>query len=217
MTRHFVREIEKLKERLLALCAVVEETVYDAMRALRERDLVLAQKIIDSDTTIDESEVEIEEECLKILALHQPVATDLRYVVAILKINNDLERIGDTAGNIAARAKSICALGSVDLPPELEEMTIKTKKMVRDSLQSLINLDADMARGVCHADVEIDQLNRRMYDLTHSAISKDSSRSESYIMILSVSRNLERIADLTTNIAEDVIYLIEGEIVRHRI
>ena len=216
MTKHFIREIEKLKERLLALCAVVEETVYDAMRALRERDSALAQKIIDGDATIDEIEVEIEEECLKILALHQPVAVDLRYVVAILKINNDLERIGDTAGNIAARAKNMCTLGSVHLPPELDEMTIKTKKMVHDSLQSLVNLDANMAREVCRADAEIDQLNRRMFALTQSEISKDPSRTESCIVVLSVSRHLERIADLTTNIAEDVIYLIEGEIVRHR-
>lgn len=216
MTKHFVREVEKLKERLLALCTVVENTVYDAMRAVRERDAALAQMIIDRDSEIDATEVEIEEECLKILALHQPVAIDLRYVVAILKINNDLERIGDTAGNIASRAKSLYALGDVEIPCELEEMTTKTKKMVHDSLHALVNLDADLARAVCRSDDDVDQLNRRMYALTQEEIRKDPTQTDKRIALLSVSRHLERIADLTTNIAEDVIYLIEGEIVRHR-
>jgi len=216
MTKFFLREIDKLKQRLQDHCARVEETVYDAMRAIWEWDGELAQRVIERDVEIDSTEVEIEEECLKILALHQPVAIDLRYTIACLKINNELERIGDVASNIASRAKHLAKLGRSPIPPELEIMTTKTKTMLHNSLSSLINLDAQLARELLCMDEEVDALNRRMHVLMQEQMRKQPEHVERCVLLLSVSRHLERIADYATNIAEDVIYLTEGEIVRHR-
>jgi phosphate transport system protein len=218
MAKHLEREIENLKKQILSLGAVVEDTVQKAARAMKIHDAVLAQTIIDFDVEIDHTEVVIEEECLKILALHQPVAVDLRFIVAVLKINNDLERIGDLAVNIAERAVFIAS--QTQFKPviffDFEEMARKTQSMLKRSLDALVNANTDLAREVCAADDEVDAMNREMYIQVENSIKAHPEQVESLIHMLSASRHLERIADHATNIAEDVIYMIEGEIVRHR-
>ena len=210
------KELQKLKKRILSLGAMVEERVRMAIKAVETRDEKLAKRIIEMDREIDEIEVEIEEECLKILALHQPVAVDLRFIAAVIKINNDLERIGDQAVNIAERVVSIARRPQVTVPFDYKLMAEKTETMLKESLDALVNLDADLAHKVCLKDDEVDDINREIYDKVKEAIRSHPDRVGYMINLLLVSRHLERIADLTTNIAEEVIYLIEGEISRHR-
>ena len=210
------KELQKLKKRILSLGTMVEERVRMAIKAVQTRDDNLGRKIIDADREIDEIEVEIEEECLKILALHQPVAVDLRFIAAVIKINNDLERIGDQAVNIAERVVSIARRPPVTVPFDYKLMAEKTEAMLRESLDALVNLDADLAHKVCLKDDEVDDMNREIYDKVKEAIRSHPDRVGYMINLLLVSRHLERIADLTTNIAEEVIYMVEGEISRHR-
>jgi len=210
------KELQKLKKRILSLGTMVEERVRMAIKAVETRDEKLAKRIIEMDREIDEIEVEIEEECLKILALHQPVAVDLRFIAAVIKINNDLERIGDQAVNIAERVVSIARHPQVTVPFDYKLMAEKTETMLKESLDALVNLDADLAHKVCLKDDEVDDINREIYDKVKGAIRSHPDRVGYMINLLLVSRHLERIADLTTNIAEEVIYLIEGEISRHR-
>ncbi|MCB0309628.1 MAG: phosphate signaling complex protein PhoU [Bdellovibrionales bacterium] len=215
---HLAREIENLKRKLLTLGSIVEENLFKATKALVERNEVLATEVVQSDQEIDDLEVEVEEDCLKALALHQPVAIDLRYIVAVLKINNDLERIGDLAVNIGRRARKLTRL----CPPEsiginLTEMANRVRIMLHDSLEAMISLDAEQARSVCAADDAIDQMNRSYHRLVIEQIKQHPEHAEEYILFLNTSRHLERIADHATNIAEDVIYLTEGEIVRHQL
>ncbi len=210
------KELQKLKKRILSLGTMVEERVRMAIKAVETRDEKLAKRIIEMDREIDENEVEVEEECLKILALHQPVAVDLRFIAAVIKINNDLERIGDQAVNIAERVVSIARRPQVTVPFDYKLMAEKTETMLKESLDALVNLDADLAHKVCLKDDEVDDINREIYDKVKEAIRSHPDRVGYMINLLLVSRHLERIADLTTNIAEEVIYLIEGEISRHR-
>jgi len=216
MNIHLHREVEKLKNRILAYSTDIEDALQKAVKALKTRDLVLADQVIEHDNVLDQIEVEIEEDCLKILALHTPVAKDLRYVIAILKINNDLERIADQAVNIASRTRSLYLRRKKLLPDELNIMVDRSQAMLRESLKSLINLDTKIAKHVIECDDEVDELNRKMYDIVQDEIRKDPENAEFSINLLSVSKNLERVADLVTNIAEDVIYLVDGEIVRHK-
>jgi len=215
MSAHLQREIERLKKKILSISARVEAAIQDAVRSLKNRDPALAEKVIEGDAEIDRIEVEMEEDCLKVLALYQPVAADLRYVVAVLKINNDLERIGDQAVNIAERAEFLATQKRLEFPGELTLMLEKAQAMLRKSLDALINQDAVLAREVIAQDDEVDDLNRKMYSLIQSCICKEMDQLACFIAILSVSRQLERIADQVTNIAEDIVYLVEGEIVRH--
>ena len=215
MTQHLRREIEQLKKSILSLSTLVEETVSKAVKAVLERDKELALEIRASDDDIDQLEIRVEEECLKILALHQPLSIDLRFIVAALKINNDLERIGDQAVNIANRARKLANFPNVPDPFDLQTMTTKVKKMLQSSLDSLVNMDPELARQVCRSDEEVDAIHKHSYVVTQEKLREDPSLSEPMIMFLSVSRNLERIADLAENIAEDVIYMITGDIVRH--
>ncbi len=216
MSKHLEREIENLKKRVLALSATVEDNVYKAVRALTERNSSLAEEVIASDDRdIDQTEIEIEEECLKVLALHQPVAGDLRFIVAILKINSDLERMGDLAVNIAERAAFLASRARVEIPLDLALMAEKTKEMVRRSLDALVNRDSGLAREVLVDDDEVDAMNREMYIRIQDAIRRNPEELESLIHLLSCSHHLERIADHATNVAEDVVYMVEGVIVRH--
>jgi len=215
MSQHFQREIERLKKKILALSAVVEDSVRRAIRSVEERDTVLAQRVIKTDADIDQTEIDVEEDCLKILALHQPVAIDLRFIVAVLKINNDLERIGDMAANIAERAVFLSTQDKLDIPFNLRDMAEKAQSMLRRSLDALVNLDSALALQVCADDDEVDALYAKMYDLARESILAQPESIEILLNMLTVSRALERIADHATNIAEDVIYMIEGEIVRH--
>jgi phosphate transport system protein len=164
---------------------------------------------------IDHLEVEVEEECLKTLALHQPVASDLRLIVAALKINSDLERIGDLAVNIARKAVAFASLGPMEIPFDLAGMWEKTQRMLRDSLDALVNLNPAMATSVCARDNEVDQMKRQIRRTAEEMMQRDPAKVPALLTLLAVSRNLERVADHATNIAEDVIYMAEGRIIRH--
>lgn len=216
MSVHLHKAIESLKARILELSALVEESVITSIKAVHTRDEVLAQQVIDGDNRIDLAEVEVEEECLKILALHQPVATDLRFIVAVLKINNDLERIGDLAVNMASRARKLARIqGPPKAHVDFQGGEDRVREMLRKSLESLVNLDETTAKWVCAADEEIDQINRSVHKQVLQGIKEHPEDVDRLILLLSVSRNLERIGDHTTNIAEDVLYMVRGEIVRH--
>ncbi len=217
MTRHLDREIERLKRMLLGLSAVVEENVQRSVRALVRRDEALAREAIRlDDEAVDGAEVEVEEECLKALALHQPVASDLRFIIAVLKINADLERVGDMAVNIAERAVFLSEASPLDLPIDMRTMCEKAQSMLKRSLDALVNLDAKLAWEVCGDDDEVDELNRASYDAIQTRIRENPAEVECLMHFLAVARHLERIADHATNIAEDVIYMVDGQIVRHR-
>jgi phosphate transport system protein len=216
MSQHFVREIEQLKKKILVVGSIVEERIARAIAAVIKNDARLALEVVEGDEEIDQMEVEVEEDCLKILALYQPVAIDLRFVVGVLKINNDLERMADHAVNIARRAEYLATYPNVDLPLDLEIMLQKTQAMVHDSLDALVRQDPVLARRVCASDQEVDQLNRQMHVLIQRQIRDNPEQVEQFIHQLSVSRQLERIADLATNVAEDVVYTVEGAIIRHR-
>jgi phosphate transport system protein len=199
------------------LSALVERSVFLAVSALERRDHELVQQVIDADDEIDRREVEIEEECLKLMALYQPVAIDLRFLVVVLKINSDLERIGDMAVNIAERARYFALRPDIEIPFDYVAMADRVKDMLRRSIDALINLDTNTARSVCATDEEVDEQNRALYDQIKQAIKDAGGRKPArFLHMLSVAKNLERIADLATNIAEDVIYMVTGEIVRHK-
>jgi len=216
MAKHFDRELEKLKKRILSLGAMVEERVYLAIKAIESRDPDLAEKIIRLDHEIDETEVEVEEECLKVLALYQPVAIDLRFIVAVIKINNDLERIGDEAVNIAERIQSIAKYSTISFHFDYTEMAEIAAAMLKQSLDALVNLDIDTAFRVLTLDDEVDDIQGSAYSRIKQAMREQNPKEMTYLINLYlISRHLERIADHATNIAEEVIYLIEGEIVRH--
>ena len=216
MAEHLHREIENLKKKLLTVSARVETALREATLSIESEDPELAQKVIDRDLEIDDLEVEVEEECLKILALHQPVATDLRFIVAVLKINNDLERIGDLAVNIAERSLFLASHSLPNVDFDFVEMANKAQAMLTKSLDALVNFSTDLASQVRTSDDEIDALNRQMYIQVQKAVRTNPEDISALTHMLSTSRHLERVADLATNIAEDVIYMIQGRIVRHQ-
>lgn len=216
MAVHLLRDLEKLKKEIALLGSMVEDATNRSVIALRDRRADLAREVDKSDEAVDEREIKIEEECLKILALHQPVANDLRFVVTVLKVNNDLERVGDLAGNLADRAAFLAEREPIAIPDLILNMADKVPELLRSSLESMLEQDAAMARKVLQDDEEIDESHKKVYDLVDGAIRNDPSKSKEWIQLLSVSRYLERIADLATNIAEDVIFLVDGEVVRHR-
>jgi phosphate transport system protein len=208
--------MDKLHGEILAQAATVEATIDRAVRALRERRLDLVQQVLRGDDDIDCREVQIEDECLKMLALHQPVAIDLRRIAAVLKINSDLERIADLAQNIAERTKCLIDFPTFSVPQKLGRMADTATMMVRSSLDCFVNMDARAARHVCELDDEVDRLNREIIQELCDAMRGDVNLITPAMHCFSASRHIERIADHATNIAEDVIYLVEGEIVRHK-
>jgi phosphate transport system protein len=216
MTRHIEHQIAQLKNSILRFGTIVEEAISFSNTALFKQDVALAQKVLAHDSEIDRLEVELEEECLKVLALYQPVAADLRFVVAVLKINNDLERIGDLAGNIAKIVSQLTTTGPLKLPEEISIMAKQAEEMVKNSLDAVVKADPDLARQVRREDDVVDAGRQAVRELVMQRIRKNPEKVESLFQINSVSKHLERIADMATNIAEDVIYMVEGEIVRHR-
>lgn len=216
MKIHMERELDQLKRKMLSLGTRVEEQVRMAIHAFETRDGELAEKVVHEDEAIDQAEVEVEEDCLKIIALHQPVAVDLRFLTATIKINSDLERAGDEAVNIAERVMSIARKAPVPVPFEYGAMAEKSESMLKSSLDSLVNMDADLAYKVCLMDDEVDDIKRDIYDKIKEVIREHPDRVGYLINLLLISRHLERIADHATNIAEEVIYMVEGEITRHR-
>jgi phosphate transport system protein len=215
MSAHLQRAIDKLMKEVVALSAKVEESVKRAVLAIEEGDAELARKVIDDDEIIDRKEIDIEEECLKIFALHQPVAIDLRYLVAVMKINNDLERIGDLAQNIAWHVIDIMENPLMEKPADLRGIYKHVQSMLKRSLDAIVKLDVDAAREILDEDDEVDRMHFRLSEEILEEIKKHPDRAATLVQYIHIVRHLERIADHTTNIAEDIIYLINGEIVRH--
>jgi len=219
MHKRFHIELNKIKKMIFSLGAKVEERVCMATDSISSYDKDMALKVIKSDYQIDEAEVEVEEECLKILALYQPVAVDLRFIVAVIKINKDLERIGDQAVNIAQRVMVMAKEQYKDCHFffDYSDMIKKVKLMLKQSLDALINMDIDLALDVCHKDDAVDDKKREAYILIKDIMEKNPDQLSYLINLFLISRHLERLADHATNIAEEVVYMIEGEIIRHGI
>ena len=217
MSNHLQRDLVSLKKQILQLGNMVEISINKAIASLIERDQKLAEEVFVDEIKIDDKEVFIENECLKILALHQPVAVDLRFLVVVLKVNNDLERMGDFAVNVAKRSIELEKQDPILYPEGFTTIIPSTiRTMVHNSLTALVEMDVDMAREVISMDNLVDDVNRQMYVELQALMKQDSSMVERAVALLSCSRYLERIADLTTNIAEEVIFMVNGEVVRHQ-
>src|SRR5580704_13577090 len=216
MAKHLHRDLDNLQRDILTLAGLVEGSIQKAIAALQNRDVDLANDVIAGDPQIDNEENHIEEECLKILALHQPVAVDLRRIAAAMMINIDLERMGDLAEEIAERVLEMAKLPMFPIPDKLQNMTDLTTMMVRQSLDSFVNLNTPQARSVMRMDDEVDRYNEEIIQEILSLMKTSPTMIEPGLSLFSATRHLERIADHATNIAEDVVYLVEGEIVRHR-
>lgn len=216
MSKIIHHELTRLERRLLRLCAVAEESVLKAVRCCHDVDKDMADEVIRRDVSVDRQEVFIEEEALKLLALYQPVAADLRFIVAALKINNDLERVGDLAVSVARSVKHMGEIPAPDLSAALDTMGDRSVELLRISLDAFMKQDLTLASRVRTMDEEVDELNREIIDKVTFSLKEHPSSHETLISVLLVSRALERVADHATNIAEDVIYMLEGEIVRHR-
>lgn len=216
MAKHFENELNRLKKMIYTLSACVDENLELAVKSVQDRDTELAQKVIDSDVKIDEMEVEVEEECLKALALYQPVAIDLRFIVAVMKMNSDLERIGDLAADIAKNGIALKNLPTPKIPLDLHQMAYLAKAIVHKSLDALVNIDPYLAREVIKDDNDIDSMKREMKEDIIAAVKKDPDSAKALMTLLAITHRLERIGDHASNIAEDVIYMVEAEIVRHQ-
>lgn len=216
MSKHLQRDLDNLQRDILAMAGLVELTIHKAIRALSERDVAQAREVISGETQIDDEENHIDEECLKMLALHQPVAVDLRRITAAMMIVVDLERMGDLAEEIAERAIQLARPPYFPIPERLQRMTDLTTTMVRQSLDAFVNLDVHLARVVYRLDDEVDDYCEQIITDLVQTMKRVPELIEAGLSLFSATRHLERIADHATNIAEDVIYLVEGEIVRHR-
>jgi phosphate transport system protein len=188
MAIHLQRELDNLKKKILRESAIVEENVERAVRSVEKRDAGLARTVVEEDKAVDTMEIEIEEDCLKVLALHQPVATDLRFIVAVLKINNDLERIGDLTVNIAERSLVLAERNDFAFTSNFPLMMEKASAMLKNCLDALVNLDAKLALSVCAADDEVDALYREMFDRVKAGIQKEPAKVDDYLQMLSISR-----------------------------
>lgn len=216
MTKHLQTDLDQLEQIILAQSSMVEEMIGKASRGLRELRGDVAIEIIAQEPQVNRQEVRIEEECLKILALHQPVAIDLRRVATVMKINTELERIADLAVNIAERTQSLTQFPEFPIPEVLDRMATLATRMVRDALDAFVHQDAEVAKEVCHQDDQVDAYNRELIHELRDLMRERSDVVEPALHFFSASRQIERIADHATNIAEDVIYLVDGEITRHQ-
>jgi len=216
MTVRLKKETEKLLKTLYTLESLVEESLSKAVESISTRNADLAREVIENDNVIDRLEVELEEECLKLLALYQPVAGDLRLIIAILKMNNDLERTGDLAANISEKSLFLANNEELEIPFDFKKMAQAAKTMLSECFDALSEGDPDKAQKVREMDDELDAMNRDMYKCVENRIADNPSNLDSFIHMMGISRNLERIGDLAVNIAEDIIYMVQGSIVRHR-
>lgn len=217
MSMHLIKEIDLLKKKVLSLGLLVSKTLHLAIQSVEKRDTELANKIEADDDLVDQMEVEIEEDCLKIMALHQPVAIDLRFVVAVLKINNDLERIADLAVNIAKKGKHITRAENFVMPIDFNGLSKIVERMLDESIACLVQMDINTAKKICLADSQVDEIHKNSYESVKKAILSDPANYDSYNNCLSISRHMERIGDQATNIAEDVCYMVDGKIIRHKV
>ena len=215
MALHLHRDIERLQVKVSRLGDMVETSLHSSVQAFLTNNSDLAEQAYQTDLEIDELEVDIEEECLKLLALHKPVAADLRYIISILKLNNDLERIGDLTVKIAKKRMPAENRNDINVDQELTEMADLVKQMLKTSLDSLINSSESKAQEVLNIEPRVDEININLHQKVRDYYSKHIEKLKHSLETLAVARTLERIADHTTNIAEDVIYMVTGKIIRH--
>ena len=215
METHFQQELTKLKEQLLKMGGLAERAISNAIDALVKRDTPLAEKTIGEDEKINKMELVIDEWCLKLLALHQPLAADLRFITSAMRINVELERIGDLAVNIAERVVSLNQEPQLKPYIDIPRMAEITKNMVKDVLDAFVNGDADLARGVCQRDDQVDALNDQVFRELITYMLADPKTITRAVHLIIVSRYLERIADHATNIAEGVIFMVKALVIKH--
>ncbi len=217
MERPFDEELKALKEKLLGMASRAEEQIALAIRGLKDREEKLACQVLDREESINLLDIEIDEMCMRLLALRQPMATDLRFITSAMKISNDLERIGDLAVNIAER--TIDLLKSPQLKPliDIPRMAQMSQDMVRDALNAFVNLDDKLARDVCERDDKVDHLNNQVFRELLTYMMEDPGTISRAVDLILVGRHLERIADHATNIGEDVIYMVKGKTIKHHI
>ena len=215
MQRHFHEELESLKQTLLAMGGLVEDQIRRVMQALTERDDAAAQAVIDRDRQVNTYDVEVDEQCVELLALHQPTAGDLRFITTAMKIVTDLERIGDQAVNIAQRVIELNREPQLKPYIDLPRMATRAQAMVKESLDAFVTRDTDLARRVCAEDAEVDALKEQIFRELLTFMMEDPRAIPRAIRLILISRFMERVADHATNIAEMVIYLVEGKMVRH--
>lgn len=215
MDRHFDEELKELKGKILRMGAVVESQIQGALRALTERDSALARQVIENDHRVNSLDVEVDEDCLRLLALHQPAARDLRFITTAMKISTELERMSDLAENISERAVELNEEPQLKPYIDLPRMGHWTMQMVRESLDSFVNQDATLARKVCTDDDFVDDLTEQLFRELLSFMIEDPKTISRAIRLTFVGKYLERIADHATNVAELVVYMVEGKIIRH--
>jgi phosphate transport system protein len=216
MSLHLIRDMEALHRSLLSMCAMVEDLVHKAVDELGKSSAEQTPDLMERDDEIDRWDVRIEEDCLKILALYQPVAIDLRRIATVLKITAELERVADLGVNIIERARGLAACAEINVPDRLREMAHLSLDMLHRAIDAYVELDSQLARDVAQRDDEVDQLNREIIEELIELMQRDPRLIEPGMHLFSASRHVERVADHATNIAEDVVYLVEGEIIRHR-
>ncbi|MEM6364154.1 MAG: phosphate signaling complex protein PhoU [Planctomycetota bacterium] len=215
MSKHLDRDMSQLRSDLVDQFGVVEQMIGLSVRSLTERRPDFADRVLQTDDQVDATDIRIEEECLKLLALHQPVAEDLRWIIMAVKVNGDLERMADLACNISERSKAIDRFPFFEVPNQVDDMVQAVLTMVRTALDSFIDQDAELAREVIASDDRVDQLNVALIDDLHAFVKSSADLVEPAIHFFSATRHLERIADLATTVAEETIYLVSGEIIRH--
>ena len=214
--KHLDRDLLRLQDHMVALGKLVEEATTKSVRCVETYDLVLVEEILEGEQLINDREVEIEEECLKVLALHQPVAIDLRFLIVVLKVNNDLERMADQAVNIAERVKFLSGLERLVIDLDFPGMGKICSKMVHRSIDALVRRDVATARKVLEMDDELDAMHARSYGVIQEAMQASPDSVPQAVSHLTISSNMERLGDLATNIAEEIIFMEEGEVIRHR-
>ncbi len=215
MERHFDEELKLLKNKLLEMAGAVEQAIYQSVKSLVHRDEKIANDVIHNDHKINDLELEVEDLCLKLLALHQPMAVDLRFIAAAMKINNDLERMGDQAVNIAERAADLLTKPVLKPLTDIPRMAEEAQKMVKDSIDAFVNSDPVLAQEICKRDSIVDSLNDQVFRELLTTMISNTSTIERAVDLILVARHLERIADHATNIAEEVIYIVEGKVIKH--
>ncbi len=217
MERHFDEELKNLKEKLLRMAGLAEDSIAKAVRALKERDEALIRQVFEQEEKTNLIEIEIDEICLRLLALRQPMAGDLRFITSAMKIGSELERIGDQAVNIAERTDELLKVPQLKPLLDIPRMAGLAQAMVVDSINAFVNRDADLARRICARDDEVDQINHQIFRELLTYMMEDQATIPRAVDLILIGRHLERIADHATNISEDVIYLVKGKSIKHHI
>jgi phosphate transport system protein len=213
--RRFQDELDTLKARLVAMAGLAEAAVHQAVAALLQRDIEMAKRVVEQDKAVDDLEIEIEDRAINLLALQQPMARDLRLITMAMKISSDLERVGDHAVNIAETVGWLIESPLFPITPEIEEMTRLVTRMLKDALDAFVRADSNLAREILTRDDRVDELHENSFRILLTHMMEDPRKISAGMDLLLVSGNLERIADLTTNISEDTIYMLEGKVVKH--